>query len=68
LTRIVFRDGSRAVRCPDTGLTIPECSCRHCIEGLVERFHPHLLDREPPPIALRRKAGRDDEGPERLAA
>jgi hypothetical protein len=30
--------------CQCTGLSIPECSCRECCEGLLWRYAPALLD------------------------
>jgi hypothetical protein len=33
--------------CPNTGLTLPECSCAGCIREQVERFRPELLDADP---------------------
>lgn len=29
--------------CPNTGLTVPECSCRSCIERQLEQFAPDRL-------------------------
>jgi hypothetical protein len=29
--------------CSHTGLAIPECSCRSCLEDQVRRFQPELL-------------------------
>jgi hypothetical protein len=31
--------------CPMTGVTIPECSCRRCVEELIRHHSPLLLDR-----------------------
>ena len=28
--------------CPHTGLTVPECSCVHCIEQQLQRFSPRV--------------------------
>ena len=28
--------------CPHTGLTVPECSCVHCIEEQLQRFSPRV--------------------------
>jgi hypothetical protein len=33
-------------RCPQTALTIPECSCSKCLEDQVRRAAPALLERE----------------------
>jgi hypothetical protein len=32
--------------CPQTRLTIPECSCDRCVEEQIRRFMPVLLERE----------------------
>jgi hypothetical protein len=29
--------------CPNTGLTVPECSCPHCLEEQLRQFQPTLL-------------------------
>jgi hypothetical protein len=29
--------------CPNTGLTLPECSCARCIEDQLRRFAPGFL-------------------------
>jgi len=34
------------VRCPNTKLTIPECSCSKCLEDQVRRAAPALLERQ----------------------
>lgn len=34
------------VRCPNTELAIPECSCSKCLEDLVRRAAPALLERQ----------------------
>gem|GEM_PF-6213155 len=33
--------------CPTTGLTIPECSCRRCVEDQLRRHAPWLLEHDP---------------------
>lgn len=33
--------------CTTTGLTIPECSCRRCVEAQLKRHAPWLLDHDP---------------------
>jgi hypothetical protein len=33
-------------KCPNTRLTIPECSCSRCLEEQVRRVAPSLLDKE----------------------
>ena len=30
--------------CTHTGLSVPECSCRACIQAQIERHMPSLLD------------------------
>jgi hypothetical protein len=35
------RVGTRC--CPETGLTVPECSCRRCLELMLAEFSPELL-------------------------
>ena len=34
-----------AATCPVTGVTIPECSCRSCVEEQIRTHAPWLLDR-----------------------
>jgi hypothetical protein len=29
--------------CQDTGLSIPECACSHCIERQLEQFAPEMV-------------------------
>ena len=41
--------------CPETGLTVPECSCGRCIERQLEEFAPR-------PLVIRRVAA-DGAGP-----
>jgi hypothetical protein len=31
--------------CPVTGVTIPECSCRRCVDEMIRHHSPLLLDR-----------------------
>jgi hypothetical protein len=31
--------------CPMTGVTIPECSCRRCVDEQIKTHAPWLLDR-----------------------
>lgn len=31
-------------RCRHTGVTIPECCCRHCCEAQLRRYAPWLLE------------------------
>jgi hypothetical protein len=50
--------------CPQTGLTVPECSCPRCLEEQLRQFQPTLLresaDNRPRllPRRLRRGGGR----------
>lgn len=30
--------------CSNTGLSVPECSCRACLQAQIERHMPSLLD------------------------
>jgi hypothetical protein len=30
--------------CSNTGITVPECSCRSCVQAQIERHMPSLLD------------------------
>jgi phosphoribosyl 1,2-cyclic phosphodiesterase len=30
--------------CSNTGISVPECSCRACLEAQIERHMPSLLD------------------------
>ena len=51
--------------CPNTQLTIPECSCSRCLEEQVRRAAPALLDAheaptlefEPPPVLRPKRPG-----------
>jgi hypothetical protein len=36
-----------ARRCPQTGLSIPECCCTECCRALLGRYAPALLDPGP---------------------
>ena len=40
-----IRESSTA-KCPNTKLTIPECSCAKCLEDQVRRAAPALLERD----------------------
>ena len=35
-------------KCPDTRLTIPECSCARCLEEQIRRVAPTLLEKDRP--------------------
>jgi hypothetical protein len=30
--------------CSNTGISVPECSCRACLQAQIERHSPSLLD------------------------
>jgi len=61
---IVPTGESPKAQCPNTRLTIPECSCSRCLEEQIRRVAPALLEREvrapalsdPVPITVRRGA------------
>lgn len=36
-------DGAAQRRCEQTGLSVPECSCRACLEAMLAHFSPELL-------------------------
>ncbi len=33
-------------RCPQTGLSVPECCCGDCLEAMLREFSPELLGGE----------------------
>jgi hypothetical protein len=33
--------------CSNTGISVPECSCRACVKAQIERHQPSLLNVEP---------------------
>ena len=33
--------------CPQTGITLPECSCIQCLTAQVRQFQPALLQADP---------------------
>ncbi|HEY8002325.1 MAG: hypothetical protein ACHQJ5_09825 [Vicinamibacteria bacterium] len=35
--------GAGARQCPDTGLAVPECSCKRCLELMLREFSPELM-------------------------
>ena len=51
-----------AAICPTTNLTIPECSCRRCLEEQIRSFSP--LMRRASLRALRSQEQRADGSPE----
>ena len=58
-------EGSVNPRCPDTGLAVPECSCKRCLEAMLDRFSPHLLNGE---FRVSRLQTRDEPPEHREAA
>jgi hypothetical protein len=38
--------------CSNTGLSVPECSCRACLQAQIERHMPSLLDTGEHPVAM----------------
>ena len=65
MTAPVSSDRVGAVSCPDTGIAVPECSCRRCLEEMLRRFQPELLEGE---IKITRLIPRNPEDPRRHAA
>jgi phosphoribosyl 1,2-cyclic phosphodiesterase len=37
--------------CSTTGISVPECSCRTCLQAQIERHQPSLLDVGAPVVA-----------------
>jgi hypothetical protein len=33
--------------CSNTGISVPECSCRRCLQAQIERHQPSLLNADP---------------------
>jgi hypothetical protein len=40
-------EGSSMPVCPQTGVTVPECSCPRCLQEQLRRFQPELLEADP---------------------
>jgi hypothetical protein len=40
-------EGSSKPVCPQTGVTVPECSCPRCLHEQLRRFQPELLEADP---------------------
>lgn len=57
--------GSRERSCPETGLAVPECSCKRCLEAMLREFSPDLLAGE---IKVTRNRPRAEPGERREAA
>ena len=32
--------------CPETGLSVPECSCKRCLELMLREFSPEVIAAE----------------------
>ena len=44
---MAVREGNAGGRsCPETGLAVPECSCKRCLETMLREFSPDLLTGE----------------------
>lgn len=43
--------------CPNTGITVPECSCTACLQALIERHMPSLLVPSAQPRPVDQPAG-----------
>ena len=50
---------------PETGLSVPECSCKRCLELMLREFSPDLLGGE---IRVTRTHPRNEPGEHRKAA
>ena len=61
----VATDGAGQSRCAETGLAVPECSCKRCFERMLREFSPELLDGE---IRITRVSERDGPSEQREAA
>jgi hypothetical protein len=57
--------GAGKPRCPDTGLAVPECSCKRCLEAMLREFRPAVLAEE---IRITRMPGREEPPRRREAA
>ena len=51
--------------CPNTGLTIPECSCSRCLEEQISNAAPALLERDGAQIVPDSAAGAPQRAPAR---
>ena len=68
---MAVREGNAGGRiCPETGLAVPECSCKRCLETMLREFSPDLLTGESPSPARSRagappraSAARPPDGP-----
>ena len=41
----VASSGAGKPSCPETGLAVPECSCKRCLEAMLREFSPHPAGR-----------------------
>jgi len=55
-------------RCPDTGLAVPECSCKRCLEAMLAEFRPGLRSGEFTVTRLRDARQEEPGGEQREAA
>jgi hypothetical protein len=46
LTEVLPIRESPMAKCPNTRLTIPECSCERCLEEQIRRAAPALLEKD----------------------
>ncbi len=49
-------------RCINTGVAIPECSCRQCARALIDRYAPDLRHARPMPAGSWSGAPSGDHG------
>jgi len=59
----IERAGER--RCPETGLAVPECSCKRCLETMLRALSPDLIAGE---IKVTRNLPRAEPGKRRREA
>jgi hypothetical protein len=64
ISATISADTSRGMaKCPDTGITIPECSCPRCVEAQLMQVMPSLLRKD-----RKRPDERSGNDPGQLAA
>jgi hypothetical protein len=54
-------------KCPETGLAVPECSCKRCLEVMLRRFSPDVFAGEIR-VTRQRPVSREEPGGHREAA
>ena len=54
--------------CPETGLSVPECSCSRCLEAMLREMQPTLLEAEIKVTRLRPPGPDERHGERRRAA